>query len=155
MNATEDVIAAVKTQLTANLETQIAAIESSRSVTIERWKVLADYADFSRKVPSIEIVPASVEIGRGDDDAPITESVTFTSVDIFVSAAGTKPEDNGKLLSRYAEAITAVIDADNTLGGEVDWAYVTDVEWADFSAVREDKSIETSLRIGVQAKKHG
>lgn len=155
MNATEDVIDALYSQLNGNLETQIAAIEAARSATITRWKVLAKYSDFSRAVPKIEIVPGAVEIGRGDDDAPIVESITYTTADIFVTAAGTKPEDNGPLLSRYAEAIVAVIDADSTLGGAVDWAYVTDVEWADFAAVRDDKSIETSLRIGVQAKKHG
>jgi len=153
--ATEDVVNAVYTQINSGLEAQMLSVESSRTVTITRWKVLAKYFDYSRKVPAIEVIPVSVEIAYGDEDAPITESITYTDIDVYVYIAGIKPDENGEMLSRYAEAIVAVIDSDNTLGGVVDWAFVNEVEWDNVAIQREDKQMETSIRIGVRTKKHG
>ncbi|MEA3340112.1 MAG: hypothetical protein U9R15_09115, partial [Chloroflexota bacterium] len=150
-----DAIDALKTIFDSDLTAAFVAIETARSCTITRPKVIARYDDTGRRYPKIELVPGDMDIQYGDPDTPLVEGIGFPSVDAFVSVAGTDFEALGDELSRYFEAIYNVIIADNTLGGEVDWAYPETVEWGDFAVALEDKRIVKSLRIGIQMKKHG
>jgi len=155
MITTEDAIDALKAVFDSELAAAMTVIETARSCTITRPKVIARYYDFGRKYPKIELIPGDMDIQYGDPDAPLVEGIGFPSVDAFVSVAGTDDEALGDELCRYFEAIYNVIDADNTLGDEVDWAYPESVEWGDFAVALEDKRIVKSLRIGIQMKKHG
>lgn len=154
MNAVEDVVNAIYSRLDANLETQIAAVESSRSVTIERWKSIAKWFDFSGRRISIVIAPGDMTISYDDEDAPLVEGAYFVDVAIIVRLAG-KPDEVGLLGSRYAEAIINVINDDNTLGDVVDWAYATDVDWADVGAQADERTLTAELLIAVSTKKYG
>lgn len=153
----EDAIDALYTAINSGLETQLAAIEASRSCTITRWKTLARYGDYGGQFPKLELIPGDIDIEYGDADAPIVEGIGLPTVNVFVSVAGpaTTVEAQGDELSRYSEGIFDVINADNTLSSAVDWALVAGVEWADFAVALEDKRLVQSLRVEVQMKKHG
>jgi hypothetical protein len=150
----EDLIDALYTQLDANLETQIAAVESARSVTIERWKSMKKWFDFGGKRIGIVLLPGDTEIDYGDEDLPQVEGIYYVDAAIVVRLAG-PPDEVGLTGSRYAEAITAVVAADDTLGGLVDWVYVTDVDWADVGAQVDEKNLTAELVLAVRAKRHG
>ncbi len=154
----EDFLQAIDTAITADLETQLLAVEASRTVTVPRWKVLGQFYNLSRQYPKIEIVPGSEEIDTGDDDSPIVETIRFMEASIFISQVGADAGVVGLVLARYIEAIDNIFDSDplhNTLSGLVDWVHIVSVEWANFAVQLEDRTLEFSVRIELQAKKHG
>lgn len=155
MIAMEDAIDALYTALNSGLDAALTAIETARGGTVTRQKTLARYDDMTPQFPRIEIVPGEMTIDYGDPDQPLVEGIGYPSVSVFVTVAGRDPEALGDELSRYAEGIGDVIDSDNTLGGTVDWAYVTAVEWGPFLEALEDKRLKKDLRVEVQMKKHG
>lgn len=151
----EDILNNVEAQITSNLETQLAAIESSRSVTIPRWKTLKTFYSRARQYPKIEIVPGDEDITYIDENAPLAEGVEIFDISIFITYAGTDDAEIGLVLQRYIEAMKAIFNAEqgNTLSGIVDWIYKTDVEWAPFVVALEDRRLEYGVRLGLQARK--
>ena len=154
----EDYLQAIEDALTADLETQLLAVEARRSVEIPRWKVLTQFYSMARQYVKIEIIPGDETIDTGEDDAPIVELIRFMDASIFVSQVGPVDSKVCLTLARYVEAIDNIFEEvplHNTLSGLVDWVHMVEVEWAEFAVVLEDRTLEFSVRIELQAKKHG
>lgn len=137
----EDAIDGVKSYLTSNLESAIAAIETARSVTIPRWKELDTGFVLSKQYPNISIVPSETSYEYGEQDEFLNPWKDHT-VSIQIAHAGTVLKTVQYVLIRYVEAIVTLSTGTKSkyqYGGLFEVVQLSDVEYSIISAV-EDKS---------------
>ena len=141
----EDALDGVKSYLTSNLEAALVVIESARSCTVTRWKVLDIYVTQSRQIPAILILPEGSIPEYGDEEGPFNDAWYTHVITIATICAGSKPKEVMYELMRYQEAYRALIATDYTFGSLFNRVRLGASEYGEAIAAQEEKKLALIL----------
>jgi len=144
----EDALDGIKDYFTSNLEAALVTIETARSCTITRWKVLDTYMVQSRQLPAIMIIPEGSAPEYLDEEGPGDEAWYTHNIMIITASYGNNPKDVMYELMRYQEAYVALINADNTFGSVFNRIQLGA---SDFDEIREAQDEKRLIQILYQA----
>jgi hypothetical protein len=143
----EDALAGVKAYYQAELGDALSAIETARSVTIPRQKLMETAPIDDRQYPMIEILPQRQTYEYGSPEAPLTEEIADFSLLVAISHAGNLKSAVQAVLMRYVEAIVAITFDDDTYGNRFLWVKVAEAEYSDVTEPQESGHAEQRVAI--------